>query len=297
MRKRRLWFAVLLLLLLTVALTACGQEKEVRLNNTTEYESENLGFSISMDEDLFSVIVFDAYKEGYDGTLDTHKWKNTISAEFDGVAVPLFYVNVYDGEYTEESITTNFPDDVYLGTAEGFTYTMTFSVDGDGAAVSDLSAYQEMMDRYVYDLPEYTIIFGYGDALVHDADNTEPKLAWARALSGRMLSIDPVVMVVDGDEEMINQMTAAGVTPDFSYGYMIWNEQEENAEVEMAEDAAIYLLDHTTYDFVEATEEDLQNRIAEGDLLLSYLTENGRIVEIYEQYLNVPVTEGADVEE
>ncbi|MGI5825176.1 MAG: hypothetical protein ACOX7J_06345 [Bacillota bacterium] len=300
MKKHRLKSVIwlIMILLMSFALTACGSDEEKQQNNTTDYDSENLGFAISMPEELFSVITFDAYKEGYDSNIAAHKWKNTISAEFDGVSVPLFYVNVYDGEFDEKTIKSKFPDDAYLGVAKGFTYTMTFSVDGDGAALADKNAYQEMMDNYVYDLPEYTLIYGYGEALVHDADNIEPKLAWVRGFNTESgaLEIDPVVMVIDGDEENIEKMKAAGITIDFSMGYMIWNEKEEQAEVTLSEDAVISLLDES-FNFAESELADLQNRIEQGNLLISYLTENGKITQIYEQYQNVQNTGEGGAEE
>lgn len=288
MKMRKLVLAVVFLLIMLIGLTACGDNEEIQANNTTEYESENLGFAISMDEELFAIITYDAYQEGYDDKLGAHKWKNTISAEFDGVSVPLLYVNVYDGEFDEQSIEKQYPDDVYLGLAEGFTYTMTFSVDGDGAKLNNKDEYQEIMEKYVYDLPNYTMIFGYGDALLHESEISEAKLAWVTGLSsdGTELEIDPVIMVVEGDEENTNKMKAAGVTPDFSLGYMIWNEKEEQAKVALADDVKVYLLD-ANYSFVEVTAEELQNRIAEGDLMISYLTKSGQITEIYEQYLDV----------
>ena len=83
-------------------------------------------------------------------------------------------------------------------------------------------------------------------------------------------------------------MKAAGITIDFSQGYMIWNEKEESAAVTLSQDVVISLLDEN-YQFVSATLEDLAARLNQGDVLISYLTEGGKIVEIYEQFLLAPV--------
>ena len=282
-------FFVLLMLAACLAVSACGSAESTadEKNNTTEYESENLGFSISMNENLFSVITYDGYKEGTDVALNVHKWKNTVSAQFDDVSVPLFYVNVYDGEFDEETVKNAFPNDAYLGTAEGYTYTMTFSVDGDGAALADKTAYQEMMDKYVYDLPDYTVIYGYGNALSHGADG-QPQLAWVKSYDkdGNSLVIDPVVMVTEDDQDTVAKMQAAGITPDFSIGYMIWNETEEQTAVPLSDNLTISLLGDN-FEFAESSLADLQSRIESGNLLISYVAEDGAITQIYEQYQDV----------
>ena len=278
---------MILAVLMSVALTACGSDDTENQNiNTTEYESENLGFSISMDEELFAVITFDAYKEGYDANFDSHKWKNTISAEIEGVSVPLFYVNVYDGEFDEKTVAEKTPDAAYLGVANGYTYTMTFSVDGDGAELKDKAAYEDMMEKYVYPLADYAVIYGSGEALYHEGENTEARLAWLKGVDKQNfeLAMDPVVMVLPEDKETISAMEAAGVTADFSQGYMIWNEKEEDASVTFAEDAKFFLLDES-FNFVEVSADDLAGRLQNGDLLISYITDGGRIIEVYEQYL------------
>ena len=287
--KLKVWSFLFLLVIACLAFTACGSGEDAadEKNNTTEYESESLGFSISMNENLFAVITYDGYKEGTDVALNVHKWKNTVSAQFNDVSVPLFYVNVYDGEFDEETIKNAFPNDAYLGVAEGYTYTMTFSVDGDGAALTDKTAYQEMMDKYVYDLPDYTVIYGYGDALNHSS-NGEPQLAWVKGYNKdtNSLVIDPVVMVTEDDQETVAKIQAAGITPDFSQGYMIWNETEEQSEIALSDSLAISLLGDN-FEFVESSFSDLKTRIENGNLLISYITENDQITQIYEQYHDV----------
>lgn len=274
----------LTMILFSVVLSACTSDKAE--TNENNYTNESLGFSIAMDEELFSVITFDSYQDGYDAGFAAHKWKNTVSAEFDGINAPLFYVNVYDGEFDEATVATKDVNAAYLGVANGYTYTMTFSVEGDGADLTDKTAYEQMMENYVYKLPEYVLVLGYGDALYHEGESDEACLAWIKEVDtdNALLNIDPVLMVIEGDEENIGKMQAAGIDVDFSQGYMIWNEQEESAEVALAENVKISLLDEN-YEFVSANIEELAKRLEQDDILISYLTENGKIVEIYEQFL------------
>ena len=284
----KLFAVCLIMILISALLIACGSDEGEE--SETNYTSESLGFSIAMNEELFSVISSDAYKEGYDSNFAAHKWKNTVSAEFDGVIAPLFYVNVYDGEFDAGTVSAKDANAAYLGTANGYTYTMTFSVDGDGAALTDKTAYQQLMESQVYDLPEFVLITGIGDALYHEGESNDARLAWVKSVdsANSSLGIDPVVMVIEGDEENITKMKAAGITIDFSQGYMIWNGKEESAAVTLSQDVVISLLDEN-YQFVSATIEDLAARLNQGDILISYLTEGGKIVEIYEQFLLAPV--------
>lgn len=284
MNKKAMRLLTVLMLALAVLLTACGSEDTENRENVSDYASEDLGFSIHMDEELFAVITFDGYKDGNDGKFNCHKWKNTIFADFDGVSVPLCYINVYDGEFDEAAVAERTPDDVYIGTVNGFTYTMTYSVDGDGAALKDKKAYNDFMEKYVYGLADYVIPTGEGNALYHEGETAAAQLAWVKSADGGSLIVDPVVMVVEGDTANISKMQAAGITPDFSQGYMIWNEQEEDVAVTLAENAQISLLDES-FNFVPASSDDLADRIKNGNLLISYITENGKVVEIYEQYV------------
>lgn len=111
-------------------------------------------------------------------------------------------------------------------------------------------------------------------------------MAWLKGVDKQNfeLAMDPVVMVLPEDKETISAMEAAGVTADFSQGYMIWNEKEEEASVTFAEDAKFYLLDEG-FNFVEVSADDLAGRLQNGNLLISYITDGGRIIEVYEQYL------------
>ena len=283
----RILALTLMLLFSLTALTACGGEEAEGQNNVSDYASEDLGFSINMDEELFAVITFDGYKDGNDGVFNCHKWKNTIFAEFDGVSAPLCYVNVYDGEFDEAAVAEKTPNDVYIGTINGFTYTMTYAVDGDGAALKDKKAYNDFMEKYVYGLADSVVPTGEGEALYHEGETAAAQLAWVKSVDGNSITVDPVVMVVEGDTANISKMKAAGVTPDFSQGYMVWNEKEEATTVTLAENAQISLLDES-FNFVPSSSSDLASRIKNGDVLISYITQEGKVVEIYEQYVAAP---------
>lgn len=279
---------VLMLLFSLTALTACGDDEESpEQGNVNDYASKYLGFSIHMDEELFAVITFDGYQDGNDGKFDCHKWKNTIFSEFDGVTAPLCYVNVYDGEFDEAAVAERTPNDIYIGTVNGFTYTMTYAVDGDGAALKDKKAYNDFMEKYVYGLADYVVPTGEGEALYHAGEAATAQLAWVKDVEGNSITVDPVVMVVEGDTANISKMKAAGVTPDFSQGYMIWNEKEEANNLTLAENVQINLLDES-FNFVPSSSSDLAGRIKNGDVLISYVAQGGNIAEIYEQYVAAP---------